>query len=36
MEIDTTERKQMLWNSNKLEQQQKLINLEASIRAKSC
>lgn len=35
MEIDTAERKQMLWNSNK-SNKQKLINLEASIRAKSC
>ena len=35
MKIDTAERKQMLWNSNK-SNKQKLINLEASIRAKSC
>ena len=35
MEIDTAERKQMLWNSNK-GNKQKLISLEASIRAKSC
>ena len=35
METDTAERKQMLWNSNK-SNKRKLMNLEASIRAKSC